>query len=294
MGHLQRLRLRAQNAFVPPWWYAGRVIVSLIRRCLPGHRSAVVAIDSSGTHVLADLTRPSGLALFRYGFPAPEGLLVTRLLAPGDIFIDGGANVGILTLLAAQTVGPGGRVLACEPVPENLALLESNLRLNKFYWVDKYAVALGQQDGTATFASFGAANGLSSFAPAVYEGAEDLIVQVITLDSLVASLSSRVALVKLDIEGSEVLALRSGSSLLRMGSDFLIEVEPSHLERQGTTISELREIFSRFGYVGYRIIQHSRLEISIELIEDWVVPTGNPNMLVSARPIADIQRLIRA
>jgi FkbM family methyltransferase len=47
-------------------------------------------------------------------------------LTPGDCVIDAGANVGAFTLLAANAVGPGGRVLAFEPIPATFRVLKRN------------------------------------------------------------------------------------------------------------------------------------------------------------------------
>jgi FkbM family methyltransferase len=56
--------------------------------------------------------------------------LILELLKPGDSFIDGGANSGWYTLLAASRVGPTGRVWAIEPSPLPWARLTRNLALN--------------------------------------------------------------------------------------------------------------------------------------------------------------------
>jgi predicted methyltransferase len=50
-----------------------------------------------------------------------------RVSRPGDVVIDVGANVGWFTLLAASLVGPGGKVVVCEPGPDNLAKLQANI-----------------------------------------------------------------------------------------------------------------------------------------------------------------------
>ncbi|HUF79655.1 MAG TPA: hypothetical protein VMN03_00855, partial [Burkholderiales bacterium] len=49
--------------------------------------------------------------------------VLRRLLRPGDHFIDGGANIGYFSLMAARLVGSIGRVDAFEPQPENRARL---------------------------------------------------------------------------------------------------------------------------------------------------------------------------
>ncbi len=59
-----------------------------------------------------------------------ETQLTLQYLKPGDVYVDVGANIGYYTLLAAQRVGPKGKVIAYEPDPDNFALLERNLQLN--------------------------------------------------------------------------------------------------------------------------------------------------------------------
>lgn len=290
MQSFQRFRRRSHGASLSPWSCAGRVAISLVRRRIPGHGPIPVVIDEHGTRIFADLSHPFGLSLFRYGFSEPEARLIRRLLQPGDVFIDGGAHLGVFTLLAAQTVGASGRVIACEPVPENLQLLRANVALNTFHWVETRAVALGEGISTTDLFSFGSASALGSFAPATLAGAERVSVDVTTLDELVRPIAERVSLVKLDIEGAEVLALRGAKELLRTTPDFLIEVEPDHLGRQGATVSELRGIFADTGYVGYRITQDERLEITLTPLATWRRPLRSPNIFVSTRPFEVLQR----
>jgi hypothetical protein len=75
----------------------------------------------------------------------------------------------------------------------------------------------------------------------------------VRLDDLACALPTRPALVKLDVEGAEVKALRGASELIAgRRTRFIIEVEPQHLRRQGATVDELRELFA--GYVPYVIV----------------------------------------
>ena len=53
-----------------------------------------------------------------------------RLVEPGAVFFDIGANVGFFTLLGARLVGPSGTVVAFEPHPENIEKLRQNVDLN--------------------------------------------------------------------------------------------------------------------------------------------------------------------
>jgi FkbM family methyltransferase len=58
---------------------------------------------------------------------APETRFVMASLRPGHTFLDVGANVGYFSVLAARSVGTGGRVIAVEPEARNLELLRANL-----------------------------------------------------------------------------------------------------------------------------------------------------------------------
>ena len=51
-------------------------------------------------------------------------------LRPGEVVVDAGACYGYFSLLAAELVGPGGRVLAFEPNPRIASLLRRNLAMN--------------------------------------------------------------------------------------------------------------------------------------------------------------------
>ncbi len=67
-----------------------------------------------------------------------EELFATRVVRQGDWAIDVGANVGVFSLLFAQSVGPFGRVYAYEPNPLPASLLKKSLVLNWFH--DRVAV----------------------------------------------------------------------------------------------------------------------------------------------------------
>lgn len=246
----------------------------------------------SGTAIFADLTTPFGKALYRYGFNAAEARIIAALLGPGDVFVDGGAHVGVFTLIAAAAVGETGRVVACEPVPETFQLLRQNVALNRFSWVDTRNVALADGSGREEIHSFGAGSGLSSFAPASRIGSHPVLVEVTTLDDLVQQCGlSSVRVVKLDLEGTEVRALRGARDLLQSRPDFLVEVEPQHLARQQTSVSELRSLFIDLGYQGYEIYG-DRVNARLVPVDIWKPPAANPNMLVTTRSYSELSAMI--
>src|SRR4030042_4964901 len=61
-------------------------------------------------------------------------LALQRLLQPGDVFYDVGANAGFFTVLAGRLVGSRGRVFAFEPIPENAETAREQVALNGLSW----------------------------------------------------------------------------------------------------------------------------------------------------------------
>jgi FkbM family methyltransferase len=256
---------------------APRVLLASLRGLSAGWREAVAPLGD-GAIVAVDLATPHGRRLFGYGFCEPAARMMQALLEPGDVVIDGGANIGLFTVLAAARVGRHGRVIACEPSPPTMALLSANVQRNGFAWVAVREVALAAAPGRLRMHIFDPGSGFSSFAPAT--SGSEVEVEVSTLDEVAGDGLETVKLVKLDVEGAELRALRGASALLDgPRPDFIVELEPEHLARQGSSITEIQELFDAAGYVGYSISAGT-----LEPLRDiWQRPPGDPNIVVRPR-----------
>lgn len=269
---------REERCGTSPVVGAPRVLVGALRGLRSGWRQALVPLGD-GAIVGVDLSTPHGRRLFGYGFREPAARMMQSLLEPGDVFIDGGANIGLFTVLAAASVGRHGRVIACEPSPATMALLRANVELNGFDWVQAREVALAEAPGRLRMQVFDPGSGFSSFAPAT--GGSEVEVEVTTLDELAGAVLEQVKLVKLDVEGAELRALRGAARLLDgPRPDFIIELEPEHLQRQGGSAAEVQELFNVAGYAGYSISPTGTLE---PLPDVWQRPAGDPNVVVRPR-----------
>jgi FkbM family methyltransferase len=261
-----------------------RIALSLLRVRSSRHATPVVGLGASNARIIADLRTPLGLSLYRYGFCDPLAALIWATLRPGDSFLDGGANVGLFTLVAASAVGERGKVVACEPAPETMKLLRRNLALNNFDWVDLHQVALAERSGEMSFLSFEAGSAFSSFAPADEANATKHHVRAMTLDELTHDLRE-LKLVKLDIEGAEVRALRGARDLLKAHRPvFIIEVEPGHLERQGTSIEQLARLLEEARYETFHFAgRGDDIALTAPSVGNWLPPVDNPNIVACPR-----------
>jgi FkbM family methyltransferase len=143
--------------------------------------------------------------------------MIRQLLRPGDHFVDGGANIGYFTLMAAQWVGPAGRVDSFEPQPENRARLIENIRRNGLGdRVHVHPEALTDQSGSArihVLSAAGSNHGCSSLFPGATATSGSAPVATARMDEVLAG--TRPRLVKLDIQGAEPLAITGMTGLLQ-------------------------------------------------------------------------------
>lgn len=188
---------------------------------------------------------------------APGIERIKSVLAPGDVFVDIGANCGLFTLFAARAVGPEGRVLAIEPSPKMVRRIRFNVSANGANNVTIAQTAVGADNGNATLYG-GNHPGLASLCATV--GGSGTEVPVAPLLSLVERANlDRIDVLKIDIEGYEDRALvpffrSAGRSLWPR----LILIEKDHAARWETDcLAALRD-------AGYREIWTNGSDLLME------------------------------
>ena len=137
--------------------------------------------------------------------------LIAHLLRPGDVFVDGGANVGSYTVLAGAVAG--ATVHAFEPAAETVPKLRANIDANGLD-AQIHQVALGAAAGKARFT-----RGQDSINR--LEDTGEVEVDVAPLDQFSLSPTA----IKLDLEGGELDALRGASATLAEPGLLAVEVE---------------------------------------------------------------------
>ena len=193
-------------------------------------------------------------------------------LAPGSVFYDIGAHVGLWSLYASGLVGPEGRVVACEP-SDAFHVLEANVA--KQANVECLRVAVGARVGRAEFHGQGAATS-GSLVRAVteinqkYHPDVAITTTEVAIETLSTMTSSRPlpSLVKIDVEGYEYQVLEGARELMRRASPtWLIEIHPPQLLKSDGSDTACLSLLEAEGY-------------SVEVID------RNPNSLytIVARP----------
>jgi FkbM family methyltransferase len=174
---------------------------------------------------LDPLDHAIGYSLSLSGSYEPEvTATVKALLRPGSTFVDVGANIGWYSLLAAGLVGPTGRVVAVEPNPANVALLEAGAKDNGLTNITALTMAVADAPGVLALETDGS-NGriIPVPGPPAQPVRASYVVAAQSLDSVLAQCQvSRVHLVKLDVEGAEPLVLKGAQQVLARDQPVLV------------------------------------------------------------------------
>lgn len=186
----------------------------------------------------------------------PEQRMIQQLLRPGDCFVDVGANLGMLSLLASAQVGPSGRVLAFEPNPRMVDRVTATVANNRIDNLEVVHTAVSDATGTAELHEYGGHPGWGSLSSVGPEGAASTKTYSVPLRSGDALLEdtdqSQPLVLKIDVEGHEVPVLRSLQGTLTKRAPLVFcEVVDAHQRRAGYSAMEVREQLERHGYSGY-------------------------------------------
>ena len=202
----------------------------------------------------------------------------------GDVVVDVGANIGCIALLAAALAGPRGLVAAVEPNPENVQLLYAGMAVNEAHNVRVLPHAAS--DRTEVLSLAGGSNahlvGARPLGPAV------VYAQAVRLDEALSWLS-RLDLVKMDVEGHEVLAFDGFRNLIeRHRPALIIEFNPTCMinHEQQDPASLLDRILSLYPRV--RVTSEHGDDVSFERATDLLGYWERRNAeLTAARRIPD-------
>ena len=111
--------------------FGARVAYQLVNLARGPWRSKQVEVTRDGLRWSLDLREGIDLSIYLFGAFEPSVVRrYRRLVSPGDVVVDIGANVGAHTLPLARAAGESGRVLAFEPTGWAFAKLRANLALN--------------------------------------------------------------------------------------------------------------------------------------------------------------------
>lgn len=185
---------------------------------------------------------------------------LTELLKPGYVFLDVGAHHGWVSMWSLPLVGKDGRVYSFEPSPANVSILEWHRTHNKFaQWT---IIPKAVSDVDATDEEFflvdtgdSPMNSLAQRGPGTpfMEGRDvrKIEMQTITLDTFCSGIGCKPDVVKIDVEGAELLVLHGAGRVLTQSCPTLILAVHPYWLPDGQSTRQIFELLSSYGYRMY-------------------------------------------
>jgi FkbM family methyltransferase len=159
-------------------------------------------------------------------FEPVETELVKKNIKPGDTVFDLGGNIGYYTLLFAKLVGEKGKVYAFEPDKENFEILKKNVALNGHKNVILVNKAVSDKTGKAKL-YLSEENKADHRIYDSHDNRHSIEIETIKLDEYFANTDVIPDFIKIDIQGSEVIALQGMTQLLKKAEKVKIVTEYS-------------------------------------------------------------------
>ena len=198
-----------------------------------------------------------------------------RYISKDSICADVGANIGIYSIFFAR-IATEGHVYAFEPHPLNRKVLALNAELNDLKNITIHDCLIGEKEGIVNF-SISSDLAYSSMLP-THRKIETKSVQLkcTTLDNVFYHLNKRIDVLKIDVEGAELLALKGSSKLLSHDSlkpkALLVEINEENEKVYNYTPSDINKFMQTYGYTPYSIFKN-------KLVKGWKLPGSTEDII---------------
>ena len=213
---------------------------------------------AGGGKILCDLRDHVESRIYFFGAYEPiEAYLFCQLIRPDMHIVDAGANIGFYSLLASSRLSTRGKVFSFEPIPSNIEKLKLNIQrshkpkikvIEKGLWnkkeVIKFSLAqefIGNEGSYSASRTKGAKHSFNC--------------PVEPLDAFIDSEEiPKVDLIKMDIEGAELFALKGAKNLIQNQlPSILIEINQDACKKFNYNTEKIDKFLLPLGYKIFRI-----------------------------------------
>ena len=206
-----------------------------------------------------------------------ESEIFRSKVKPGMTIIDIGANLGYYTAIASRLTGDKGLVIAFEPEPNFFKLLSRNISRNNLNNVACFELAIAEKNGLTDLYLSSENKGHNSIIRSE-ELKTSVMVKTTTLDDfLVSQKSAKVDIIKMDIEGAEILALEGMRETLTKHLPLLfLEFSPHSIIKINRNPIDLLSTLRKIGYSIFEINKASQCLDNITDFQKFIesIPKG--------------------
>jgi len=249
----------------------GRILTAVIAP-LKGDLALTARLHDGSVVLLDPRSRTEAYPYWNGEYEVELVEFLKACVRPGDTVFDVGANVGLIAIpLARHLSTVGGSLVGFEPIPSNFRRLQSAIELNELTNVRIFNVALGDHEGTVDLFlenDFGASTGNAVLA-CENDGErrhQRFSVKLWTLDNFAqAERLDSCSLMKLDIEGAEIMLLRGAQAFIQKHRPVIYgEFHAQLIKKFGYSFLDVAAMTNSWGY---RIFGFERRANSLRLKE---------------------------
>lgn len=259
---------------VAPVRGGGRLLGPLVLDVQPPASTTAAWGDA---RIAVSFENPPEVSVWLWGSYEPDVIAaLDRLVAPGAVAVDVGANCGVISARMRDLAGPSGTVLAIDPSETATARVAEQAALNGWTNVETVNVGLGDAEGTATFRQAAIGIGALPEADAEFGRETEVAVTIRRLDDVLAERDLHPSVLKIDTDGGELDILRGAQRTLSDDRPALVfELCVDGLERRGRSVDDLQALLDDAGYALWAPVARPR--------PSWLV---GPPSVAGFRPVA--------
>ncbi|MDF2077149.1 FkbM family methyltransferase [Pseudomonas mendocina] len=234
---------------------------------------------SSAAHGIAMLVDAVDLhatpyTLLDFGqYERDETAFLKSVLRDGEVFLDIGANLGWYSLVLGRRC-PNSRIYAFEPIPSTVEVFERNIRLNRLENIEVLRMGLFNQEDELDFLFAPDVSGATSLKLAgQFRGRasiQNVACRTTTLDAFCASRNIVPALLKIDVEGAELMVVQGGEKILEATPIILMELLRKWSRAFGYHPNDVFALLERYGYRAWVFDEGGGLEVCPQVTEKTV------------------------
>jgi FkbM family methyltransferase len=243
------------------------------------HESKLVIDKGAGILAFPKYDTVMSDYITRHGVWEPsEQMWIRKNASPGFTVLNVGANIGVHSLVASKCVGEDGRVVAFECHPEIFLLLSLNLVANRASNTKAINIAIDEFEGSGRLYCSDSNSGDNRLVNSSELGATFFDITKIRLETYCEAENLSPEIVVMDIQGSELSAIRGLGDKLCAGGKILFEFTPSWEDPNTDVAKQQLQDILQLGYE-LRILDDSGNDSPITVEDVMSMFSANSDLL---------------
>lgn len=206
-------------------------------------------------------------------YEADETTFLKSVFRDGEVFLDIGANLGWYSLVLGRQC-PASRIYAFEPIPSTVTVLAKNIRLNHLDNIETICMGMFDKEDELNFLFAPDVSGATSLKLTGQSrgrtSIQNVVCRTTTLDIFCASRNIVPSLLKIDVEGAELMVVQGGRKTLEHTPIILMELLRKWSREFGYHPNDVFALLEEYGYRAWVFTDDGRLQPCPQVTEETV------------------------